>query len=158
MPAGRLASLACFATAMVLCCQSANGEAKRQQQLLLGCWEVTSPFPRDQIPEGDEWGWAKWCFDKGRRIRTWTVACPRFAGCDGGDGENAYRWHEDHLEIPFLDTDDKNPTYMGWVWRPRAVNFPTKEKMLMKNCPLWTSGEWVRVRDPDKGNPASQRR
>jgi hypothetical protein len=113
--------------------------------------------PRDQIPEGDEWGWAKWCFDKGGRIRTWTVACPRFAGCDGGDGENLYRWHEDHLEITFVDTDDKNPTYMGWVWRPCAVNFPTKDKILISNCLLWTLGEWVRVRDPDKGDPATQR-
>jgi hypothetical protein len=147
----QVARLGCFAgtlTAMSFAYQIAKGHDESQEELLLGCWKRTSPYPRDQIPpDQHEWGTATWCFEKDGRIITRTIACGRSGGCDGWEDEREYRWRENLLEILVLDLDRNSSTHT-WVWRACRPTFVRRERMSLQNCPFSTR-EWVREHKAD---------
>lgn len=143
----RLGCLTCLAIAMSFFCQIANGQNEPQEELLLGCWKRTSPYPRDQIPpDKREWGTTTWCFEKEGRINTTTFACGRSGNCDGWEEEREYRWRENLLEIDAMELDRNSRAYMTWVWRACRPVFEGRDRMSLQNC-AFSPDEWVRAHE-----------
>jgi len=147
MPVARLGCLAGLAVAMSLSCQIASGQDEAREKLLLGCWEHTSPYPRDRLPpDRREWGTTTWRFEKEGRIITRMVACGRIDGCDGWEEEREYRWRENLLEIDATDLDPNSPTYMTWIWRACRPVFAGRDRMSLQDC-AFSPYEWIRARE-----------
>jgi hypothetical protein len=111
---------------------------------LLGCWKQTSPFSAKDIPPGKEWGERTWCFRDGGRLDTWNIACG--AGCDGWDGQFAYRYHGLMVELQDYEYDEKGN--QSEIWQNCRIDPVKNDRFILRDCPQ-SEHTWIRTEDPE---------
>jgi len=121
-------------------------EAASAKRKLFGCWTQTSPYPRDQIPAGLEWGRRTWCFRARGVLETVNTACGRGrSGCDGWDGQYRYRWRGREIELEGFLYDEKDESR---IWR-RCLPVFSNDRFVLTNCEM-SQEPFVRDKDTNR--------
>jgi hypothetical protein len=79
-------------------------------------------------------------------LDTWNIACGA-GGCDGWDGQFAYRYHGLVVELQDYEYDDKGT--QSEIWHICRIDPIEQNRFVLRDCPQ-SEEPWVKTADPEK--------